>query len=93
MTLPHGRLTLRPMNLSTIPAALAALLLAACAAQPTAAVCKTACSSHEEGYQWAQGANLRDPRACAGGYPESFIDGCRDGIEDLNQLRRATRSP
>jgi len=80
------------MKPSTILAALAALLLAGCAAQPTAASCKTACSSHEEGYQWAQGANLTDTRACQGRYPEAFLDGCRDGVEDLNQLRRATRS-
>ncbi len=67
-------------------------LLAGCAATPqTVAGCKTACSSHEEGYQWAQSANLIDDRPCAGAYPEAFIAGCRDGVEDLYQLRRSTR--
>ncbi|HSW14182.1 MAG TPA: hypothetical protein VLI06_15150 [Solimonas sp.] len=68
-------------------------VLGACASQgkPVTA-CKTLCSTHEEGYQWAQSANLTDARGCNGNYPEAFLDGCRDGVEDLYQLRRATRS-
>lgn len=73
--------------------ALPLALLAGCASTPpTVAGCKGACRSHEEGYQWAQSANLIDAAPCAGNYSAEFIDGCRDGVEDLYQLRRSTRS-
>lgn len=81
------------MNRYKLLAPVAALLLTGCATQPQVASCTRACSSHEEGYQWAQGANLTDPAACDGQpYPAAFVEGCRDGVEDLYQLRRATRS-
>ncbi|AXQ28638.1 hypothetical protein D0B54_08070 [Solimonas sp. K1W22B-7] len=80
---------MKSVLLITLPLA----LLAGCASTPqVVAGCKGACSSHEDGYQWAQRANLTDDRPCAGSYPAEFIDGCRDGVEDLYQIRRATRS-
>ncbi|HEY0917269.1 MAG TPA: hypothetical protein VGE22_20485 [Solimonas sp.] len=75
--------------------ALPLALLAGCASAPgqttVARNCQDNCSNHEDGYQWAQSANLVDAAPCNGPYPEAFIDGCRDGVEDLYQLRRATR--
>jgi len=77
------------------PLLLPLALLAGCAAAPgqttVSSACQGNCSSHEDGYQWAQRANLVDAAPCNGQYPEAFIDGCRDGVEDLYQLRRATR--
>ena len=78
-----------------IPAlVLATAQLGACASTPDhreIARCSGACTTHEEGYQWAQGANLLDAAACRD-YSPAFIDGCKDGVEDLFQLRRSTRS-
>lgn len=80
---------MKPVFLLLLPL----IVLAGCASSPLrVATCKTACSTHEEGYQWAQSANLTDAARCTGNYPEAFIDGCRDGVEDLYQLRRSTRS-
>ncbi|MES0872429.1 hypothetical protein [Sinimarinibacterium thermocellulolyticum] len=72
-----------------LPAAFAALLLSACASGdtlPPPAPCRTHCSTHTDGYEWAQRGRLTDPRYCEG-YTESFARGCRNGIEDLRQLR------
>jgi hypothetical protein len=72
----------------------ATLPLAACSTltgTSNVARCEGACTTHEEGYQWAQGANLLDTTECRD-YPQAFLEGCRDGVEDLFQLRRATRS-
>lgn len=69
--------------------ALPALLITACASAPDTgplAACKDQCRSHTDGYEWAQRANLDDNKACAG-YPAAFVDGCKDGVEDMQQLR------
>lgn len=77
----------------TLPLSFALALLAGCASTPqTVAACQGACRSHEDGYQWAQRANLIDDRPCAGDYSAEFVDGCRDGVEDLYQIRRSTRA-
>lgn len=67
-------------------------VLAGCAAAPERAPprCEGACTSHTEGYEWAQAADLEDARVCAS-YPEDFASGCRNGVEDRNQLRRGAR--
>lgn len=66
---------------------LSTLLLAACAsAPPLAAPCSGNCRTHEEGYQWAQSVDLRDPRGCIG-ESEDFVDGCRDSVDDYRQIR------
>ena len=79
----------------TLLLALPLALLAGCATAPgqtsVSSACQGNCISHEDGYQWAQRANLVDAGPCNGQYPEAFIDGCRDGVEDLYQLRRSTR--
>lgn len=64
----------------------ASLSLLACAAAPLAvAPCSDHCTTHEDGYQWAQNGNMTDSSACKG-YTEAFERGCSNGIEDLNQL-------
>jgi len=64
----------------------ASLTLLACATTaPTVAPCTGHCSTHEDGYQWAQNGNMTDTSACKG-YTDAFEGGCRDGIEDLSQL-------
>lgn len=67
----------------------ATLLIAACASAPDTGpiiACKDQCQSHTDGYEWAQRANLDDDSACTG-YPAAFNEGCKDGVEDLQQLR------
>ena len=78
----------------TLPLSLALALLAGCASAPqkTVAACQGNCRSHEEGYQWAQRANMTDPAYCTGNYSAEFLDGCRDGVEDLYQILRSNRS-
>lgn len=79
-----------------IPALSVALLvpaaLCACASAPAIppTPCVDACITHTEGYEWAQRGDYADPAVCRG-YPPAFADGCRDGIEDRNQLRRVSR--
>lgn len=65
---------------------LTTVLLAGCASAPPLAVtpCSTYCSSYEEGYQWAQGANLSDPRNCEG-YASDFVRGCQQQVTDRQQ--------
>lgn len=70
-------------------APLAVLLLAACAGNaeiPPPSPCSTHCATHTDGYEWAQRGNFTDPRYCEG-YPETFERGCRNGVEDMRQLR------
>lgn len=77
----------------TLPLSLALALLAGCATAPQqVAACQGACRSHEDGYQWAQRANMTDASSCVGNYSPEFLDGCRDGVDDLYQLRRSNRS-
>ena len=67
----------------------AALLLSACAGSdtmPPPAPCSTHCTTHTDGYEWAQRGNFTDPQYCEG-YPQTFVLGCRNGVEDLRQLR------
>lgn len=67
-------------------------LLAACAGTAVAplAACSGECKSHTDGYEWAQRANLEDDAACAG-YPATFVEGCKDGVEDMRQLRPSSK--
>lgn len=71
----------------------ASVLLAACAGngaeqRDPVAPCQTFCSHYEEGYQWARNGNLSDEDYCEG-YAEPFVEGCRQGVTDLNRLRPA----
>ena len=68
-------------------AALAALLLAGCAAAPEKiSPCSRYCASQAEGYEWAQRANLLDARACEG-YAADFVRGCKDAVRDYSQSK------
>lgn len=75
-----------------LPAILMLALVGGCAAAPDRPVprCQGACATHTEGYEWAQAADLEDERVCAS-YPADFASGCRNGVEDRNQLRRGAR--
>lgn len=53
--------------------------------------CNGACSSHSDGYEWAQQMNLEDVRQCAGDYPDDFARGCRDAVNDFAQMRPASK--
>lgn len=71
-----------------------AILLAACAAAPSADAglrCHGACISHEDGYQWAQQGTLTDPRACEGYGSSEFMRGCRDAVNDFSQMQPASK--
>lgn len=87
------------MNLHTfsrfLPAAVASIVLAGCAGPfgmraEELRPCALHCQTHSEGYEWAQLSNLSDDRGCAG-YTDAFARGCRDGVEDLRQLRPASQ--
>lgn len=70
-----------------------AAVLAGCvgtAAIPPPPPCQGNCTTHTEGYEWAQRANLQDAKRCDG-YPDSFSAGCRDGVEDMLQFWRTSR--
>lgn len=72
---------------------LGGLLVGACAGSGSregapVAPCTEFCSHYEEGYQWARNGNLSDEAYCEG-YPEPFLDGCRQGVSDLNRMRPA----
>lgn len=76
-----------------IPTLSAVWALAGCAASAPLAgkpQCTGNCTTHTEGYEWAQRADYADPAVCNGHVAE-FAEGCRDGIEDRNQLRRGSR--
>lgn len=57
-------------------------LLLACAT-PSAAVapCTTYCATRDDGYQWAERANLLDAKACDA-YSPAFTAGCREAVRD-----------
>lgn len=57
--------------------------LIACAGQPaqSTAPCRLYCATQDDGYQWAQNASLIDDAACQG-YPEPFVQGCRQAVND-----------
>lgn len=83
---------MQPATTMHLTAALFVTLIAGCAAAPAQPVprCQGACTTHTEGYEWAQAADLADDRVCAS-YAEDFASGCRNGVEDRNQLRRGAR--
>lgn len=67
--------------------------LIACAGNgvmPPPAPCSEHCSTHSDGYEWAQRGNFTDPRWCEG-YPDAFMAGCRNGLEDLKRLRPSSQ--
>lgn len=72
----------------------AGALLSGCGGDPGIVTelppCKFHCSTHTDGYEWAQRGNLSDARSCEG-YPDAFVRGCRNGIEDLQQLRPSSK--
>lgn len=72
----------------------ASALLSGCAGDPDTIIdlppCKSHCTTHTDGYEWAQRGNLSDPRSCEG-YPEAFVRGCRNGVEDLQQLHPSSK--
>ena len=72
-----------------LPLTLTTLLIGASArgdTVPPPAPCSTHCTTHTDGYEWAQRGNFTDPQYCEG-YPDAFVFGCRNGVEDLRQLR------
>ena len=78
--------------LRTIPL-IPVLLLGACAgngALPPPAPCSEHCTTHTDGYEWAQRGNFTDPGYCEG-YPDAFVRGCRNGVEDFKQLRPSSQ--
>ncbi len=80
-----------PRLLLPFAPALFVTALAGCATHPVSIPrCAGGCSTHTEGYEWAQRGDYEDPAVCEG-YGAAFTDGCRDGIEDRNQLRRGSR--
>lgn len=66
----------------------AVLVLGACASPPSQAVaaCTVHCSTHDDGYVWAQSMNLRDAAPCDH-HAAAFSLGCQEAVEDMNQLR------
>lgn len=89
---PHTMISYRTTAL-LLPALSAACLMAGCAASMPAGdkpQCTEMCDSHTDGYDWAQRGDYANPAVCEG-HPPAFIAGCRDGIEDRNQLRRGSR--
>lgn len=70
-----------------------AALLSSCVGTtpvPPPPPCQGSCTTHTEGYEWAQRASLQDAKHCDG-YPETFSAGCRDGVEDMLQFWRTAR--
>lgn len=91
-TIPYAEM-IRPLPAASLPTLLVlAILLAGCAGGPAheRPRCQGSCSTHTEGYEWAQRGDYEDPAVCEGHAP-AFVEGCRDGIEDRSQMRRATR--
>ena len=74
------------MKLPLTAAALLLTTLTGCATAPTTDRCNSSCSTHEDGYAWAQQGNIEDPAACKG-YGAEFTRGCQDAVEDYKQLR------
>lgn len=74
---------MRKMPLALAASAVCLGLLAACATRSTtsAAACSTYCSSYDDGYQWAQRADLLDERGCRG-YGQAFTEGCLQAVSD-----------
>ncbi len=69
------------------------LILGACAGGdtlPPPAPCSVHCTTHTDGYEWAQRGNFSDPSYCEG-YPDAFERGCRNGVEDFQQLRPSSQ--
>lgn len=66
----------------------AALVLGACVSPQThvAAACTVHCNTHDDGYVWAQSLDLRDDAPCDQ-HVAAFSLGCREAVEDMNQLR------
>ncbi len=85
---PYTAAMIRPLLLCV------ALLPAACATTADRSLppspCSEHCQTHTEGYEWAQRGNLSDAGACEG-YADAFVRGCRNGVEDLQQLRPASQ--
>jgi len=50
--------------------------------------CKSDCSGHRAGYAWAQGRGTSSYAGCTGN-SQSFIEGCRSYIDEMNS--RASR--
>jgi hypothetical protein len=47
--------------------------------------CTNDCSGHEAGFEWARDREVTDESVC-GGKPSSFIDGCRQFVEERQSL-------
>lgn len=82
---PLNVLTRSPfaLFLRTLVTATAGLvLLSACASRsPTAAACEGYCTTYDEGYYWAQRANLLEGKSCSG-YSSAFAEGCLQAVSD-----------
>lgn len=81
MKLKHLALILSPF----LPAV---LVLGACVSPQSHAVaaCTAHCSTHDDGYVWAQSIDLRDDAPCDQ-YVAAFRLGCQEAVEDMSQLR------
>lgn len=78
--LTRSALLLRLPLLATAAAGL--VLLSACASRsPTAAACEGYCTTYDEGYYWAQRANLLEGKSCSG-YSSAFAEGCLQAVSD-----------
>lgn len=67
--------------------------LTACAGSPSQTPpppCQGYCSTHGDGYQWAQSGNFTDLRFCQG-YDDAFVQGCLDGLGDARRYTPASQ--
>ena len=71
----------RLLGLAALAVCLGALAACATRSASSAAACSTYCSSYDEGYQWAQRADLLDEKRC-GGYAQAFTEGCLQAVSD-----------
>ena len=46
--------------------------------------CQGICAGHMAGYRWAKSHKYYDPDQCGGGQSQSFVEGCRVGVENMN---------
>ncbi|MGH8444310.1 MAG: hypothetical protein ACREVL_03535 [Solimonas sp.] len=83
-----------PPSASAFALVFSLALLAGCASDPIGPPppCSGECSSHDDGYLWAQRGALDDPRQCEGqGYSPAFVRGCKDAINDFSQMKPASK--
>ena len=55
-------------------------------------VCKTDCSGHRAGYEWARKNGINNRRFCKG-KSKSFVEGCRVRVAEAAEGRMEIRKP